>query len=371
MAYNWQLPDWTNFTFDINQLQGKLLQYSQGLGQIQGEIAHLSADERLNINLQIMVDEAMKTSEIEGELISRDDVVSSIKLHLGLQPDRNLPKDARALGVAALMKRSRDTFAEPLSESTLFAWHDALLGYARDSSPLVIGTWRTHAEPMQIISGRHGKVKVHFEAPPSNQVPIEMKRYIKWFNETARNQQNEIVAAPIRAALAHLYYESIHPFEDGNGRIGRALSEKALSQAFEQPIPFSLSSCIEPKRKCYYAALKKAQVTNDVTDWLIYFVDMLIEAQELSRDIIVFTLKKASFFEKHMGKLNPRQFKVVTRMLDCGPAGFEGGMTAKKVMAITQCSKATATRDISDLVSKAILYEQGGAGRTTHYGLII
>jgi Fic family protein len=238
----------------------------------------------------------------------------------------------------------------------------------REGKSVKVGAWRDHEEPMQVISGAIGKQKIHFEAPPSNRVPAEMKKFIEWFNDTGPGGANEIKKAPVRSAIAHLYFESIHPFEDGNGRIGRAIAEKALSQGIGRPVLMSLSQTIEANKNNYYNALEKAQRSNEITHWINYFVKTIVDAQSEAEEQIDFTLKKAKFFDRFKDKLSDRQLKVIRRMLDEGPKGFEGGMSASKYGSIAKVSKATATRDLQELleIGAFILFGPGG-GRSTKY----
>lgn len=215
-----------------------------------------------------------------------------------------------------------------------------------------------------------GKEKVHFEAPPSSSVDGEMKTFFQWFNDTAPGSKDEIKKAPVRSAIAHLYFETIHPFEDGNGRIGRAVAEKALSQTIGRPVLLSLSRAIEAKNKLYYNALEQAQKSNEITSWINYFANTILEAQILEKQVVDFILKKAKFFDRFKLALNERHFKVVRRMLDAGPNGFEGGMSAEKYIGITKTSKATATRDLQNLLELEVLMVEGG-GRSTNYVLNI
>ncbi len=279
----------------------------------------------------MMVLEAIKTSAIEGELLSRKDVMSLIRKNLGIETGQPTG-DKRAQGTAALMLAVRTIFADLLSEETLFEWHRLIMTGHRHAAA---GQWRTHTEPMQVVSGTVGHERVHFEAPPSSRILGEMARFIQWFNDTAPDGPNAIRKAAVRSAIAHLYFESIHPFEDGNGRIGRALSEKALSQGLGQPTLLSLSRAIEAKRREYYDALKEGQQSNDVTPWVTWFVNMVLEAQTQAEELIDFTLKKTRLFDRVQGQLNDRQMQTLRRMLEEGPDGFEGGMSAKKYMTIT------------------------------------
>ena len=242
----------------------------------------------------------------------------------------------------------------------------------RQSRVLTVGAWRIHEDPMQVISGAMGKEKVHYEAPPSSQVPEEMKRFIDWFNQTAPGGQSEIKSAPVRSAIAHLYFETIHPFEDGNGRIGRAIAEKALSQTIGRPVVLSLSKTIEARKQEYYASLEKAQRSNEITPWIEYFIKTALEAQTDAETEIGFTLKKTRFFDRFKEQLNDRQLSVVRRMLQEGSGGFQGGMNARKYMSITKTSKATATRDMHQLLELgAFILLGNSAGRSTAYALKI
>lgn len=213
---------------------------------------------------------------------------------------------------------------------------------------------------MQVVSGAIGKKKIHFKAPPSAQVAAEMQQFIAWFNDTAPGGKSEIKKAPVRSAIAHLYFETIHPFEDGNGRIGRAIAEKALSQTIGRPVLLSLSQTIEANKKLYYQALETAQQNNEITGWIKYFVATTLKAQLEAKQLIDFTLKKTKFLDRFKDQLNERQLKVIMKMMDAEPKGFEGGMTANKFISITKASKATATRDLQILAELGVLVSKGG-----------
>jgi Fic family protein len=245
----------------------------------------------------------------------------------------------------------------------LFSWHAMLM---KGSPQARSGAWRTDDGPMQVVSGAAGNETVHFEAPPSERVPVEMKRFIAWFNESGPSGGHEIRWAPVRAAIAHLYFETIHPFEDGNGRIGRALAEKTLSQGIGRPALPSLSKAIEADRTNYYAALKQGQRSNEITPWIAWFSGMLLTAQNQAEVTLDFTLKKARLFDRVQNQLNERQLKVLRRMLKEGPGGFEGGMSATKYISMTGTTKPTATRDLQDLVRKEVFVSTGG-GRSVRY----
>jgi Fic family protein len=362
IQYNWQQKDWPGFTYSLTGADDVLFSFTERTGHTSGMLKALPENIQMEAIIDMMVAEAIKTSEIEGEYLSRKDVFSSVKKNLGLLSKVQI-RDKKAAGIGEMMADVRNTFKESLTREKLFAWHTMLMA---DTKETEIGKWRTHAEPMQVISGAMGKEKVHFEAPPSAAVAKEMKRFLQWFNDTAPGGRIEIKKGPVRAAVAHLYFETIHPFEDGNGRIGRAIAEKALSQGIGRPVMLSLSKTIEAAKKDYYAALQKAQRSNEISSWVNYFVRTILQAQKEAETQIDFTLKKVKFFDRFKNQLNERQLTVIKRMLDEGPEGFKGGMNARKYAGITKTSKATATRDLQFLASINALTAFGG-GRSTSY----
>ncbi|RYY23000.1 MAG: Fic family protein [Chitinophagaceae bacterium] len=337
------------------------------MGRVSGIVNALPANMEMEAVVDLMVAEAIKTSEIEGEYYSRKDVMSSIRNNLGLNHDHVHDKQADGLG--QLMVLIRNTYRHPLTVDRIFEWHRLLMQARKGINP---GTWRTHSEPMQVVSGSVSNPRVHYEAPPSNRVPAEMEQFLNWFNETAPGGAQEIRKGPIRSAIAHLYFESIHPFEDGNGRIGRAIAEKALSQGLGRPALLSLSKTIETEKKQYYQALESAQRSNEITEWITYFVNAILKAQTDAETQVNFTLQKVKFFDRYLDNLNERQLTVIRKMFEFGPAGFEGGMNAKKYMSIAKTSKATATRDMQDLlVKEAFIHFGNSGGRSTRYQLNI
>ena len=363
MKYNWQQKDWPNFQYQTMDIEDMLFDFAQRTGRISGVLDGFSESEQSEAMINLMVSEAIKTSEIEGEYLSRKDVMSSIRRNLGLNPELPISKDKRVEGITELMLSIRKHFKAPLTEKMLFDWHTMLM---KGSKGIQIGQWRSHEEPMQIVSGAIGREVIHFEAPPSNTISEEMGRFIKWFNESQKSIKKPI----IRSAIAHLYFETIHPFEDGNGRIGRAIAEKALSQSISRPVLFSLSKSIESNKNKYYDALKTGQRSNEITDWIKYFVKTVLDAQIDAEQEIEFTLKKTKFFDNNHATLNERQQKVIRRILEEGHQGFEGGMNARKYVSLAKTSKATATRDLQDLVEKDIFKPIGG-GRSTRYEINI
>lgn len=361
MNYNWQREDWPEFRYSNDEFQDVILAFTERVGRVSGMMKALTESVEIEVVIAALVAEALKTSEIEGEFISLDDVVSSVRNNLGLNSIPEKVKDKRAGGIVKMMLDVRESFSNPLSEAKLFEWHRMLM---EGNHYVKAGEWRSSDEPMQVVSGAVGRETIHFEAPPSIRVPEEMKRFTNWFNETAPGGKRPIPYAPIRSALAHLYFETIHPFEDGNGRIGRAISEKVLSQNMGRPVVLSLSQIIEADKNAYYGALKKAQRSNEVTAWVRYFVDIVMRAQMRAEEQVEFVIKKTRFFDLYKDQLNERQSKVVNKMFDQGPSGFEGGMNARKYMSITKASKATATRDLQVLSSIGALLPRGeGRGR--------
>ena len=366
ICYNWELPDWPDFSYHqpiSEKLHAGFLFKS---GHFFGFLKGFPKNNQTELILEVMVEEVIKTSEIEGEIISRHDVLSSIRKNLGIHKKQPLlVKDQQAKGIARLMIAVRSSYAEPLTEVDLFAWHEMLMEGIRY---VQAGKWRTDSSRMQVVSGPVGKETVHFEAPPSDLVPGEMNQFIDWFNRTAPGQKDALKNPMTRAGIAHLYFESIHPFEDGNGRIRRALAEKVWHQGLGEPTLISLSGTIEKNKNAYYEALKKGQRSNEITNWLDYFAETVIQAQQAAERLIQFTLKKMKFFDAYRTKLNDRQIKALNLVLEEGPDGFVGGMSAKKYMAITNASKPTATRDLQELRDLGVFIPSGG-GRSVSYGL--
>ena len=366
MPWNWQRTDWPNFTWDAGRLRKAEELFLIGSGWFSGAVRHLGDDDREQLTIEAMSTEALTTSEIEGEILDRASVQSSIRRQLGLAGDHRRVKPAEQ-GIAEMMVSLFRSFAEPLSEKGLFDWHRMLTNGRTDLNH--IGVFRTGGEPMQVVSGPIRAPKVHFEAPPASRVPQEMSRFVKWFNNTSPTGGTPLPALT-RAGIAHLYFESIHPFEDGNGRIGRAISEKALAQSAGHPTLTALAATILIRRKRYYAALESANKSNDLTAWLCWFAEFTIEAQRRTEARVEFLMDKTRLLERLKGQLNNRQAKALLRMLREGPEGFKGGLSAANYAAITGASPATTTRDLVDLVEKQAL-KRTGERRHARYHLTI
>jgi Fic family protein len=322
--------------------------------------------DRQQLIVEAMSTDAVATSEIEGEILDRASVQSSILRQFGLASDHRRVRPAEE-GVAEMLVSVYRSFAEPLSEETLFTWHRQLLRGRRDLRDL--GRYRTPSELMQVVSGALYAPKVHFEAPPSSRVPKEMARYLKWFNSTGPDGSNPLPALT-RSGIAHYYFESIHPFEDGNGRIGRVISEKALAQCVHQPVLTGLAATILIRRKQYYAALEAANKHTEITNWLCWFAAIAIEAQRRTEAGVAFLIDKTRMLDRLRVQLNSRQEKALLRMFSEGPEGFKGGMNASKYAGITGAATATTTRDLADLVAKGALV-RSGERRHARYELAI
>ncbi len=363
MTWNWQDPNWPEFTYDsaaLDRLEQEFLLHS---GEFIGAFRHVGREDRDMLKIELIGDEALKTSAIEGEILNRDSVQSSLRAHFGLGPEgkRVLPAER---GVARMMVDLYRTFHAALTHQTMFAWHSMLMSGER--RPQIIGGYRTHADPMQIVSGGTHNPKVHFEAHPSAKMKQEMDAFVAWFNATAPKGKRPLPALT-RAGIAHLYFVTIHPFEDGNGRIGRALAEKSLAQNLGQPSLIALAYTIERARNAYYAALKRSNKGTEITEWLTYFARTILEAQSNTIKRVDFYIAKTKLYEKLRGRLNDRQQKVIARMFREGTDGFKGGLSAENYIAIAKTSRATATRDLQDLVAQGALTKTGELRHTRYF----
>ena len=355
MTWNWQQPDWPNFAWNSARLALAERQFLITAGSLVGALKHLGDEDCNHLTVEAMSTEALTTSEIEGEILDRSSVQSSIRRQLGLGAD-NRPTPPAERGISEMMVSLYRTFGESLSDQLLFGWHRMLMSGRRDLTE--IGRYRTNPEPMQIVSGPAGSPRIHFEAPPSKQIPSEMLRFTRWFNHTAPGGAHSLPALT-RAGIAHLYFESIHPFADGNGRMGRALAEKSLAQSLGQPSLIALAATILSRRAHYYAALEAANKSSEISDWLAWFAGTIMEAQRRTIALIEFLIDKTKLLDRLRGQLNRRQQKAILRMFQAGPEGFQGGMSAGKYSTITGASPATTTRDLADLTEKGALLRQG------------
>ncbi|HSR29678.1 MAG TPA: Fic family protein [Anaerolineae bacterium] len=363
MTWNWQEDNWPNFIYDREALAQGETKFIHEAGMVHGAIKHLTEGDKAQLTIELISNEAVTTSEIEGELLSRDSVQSSIRRNFGLDTDnRKIPPAEQ--GIAALMSELYQHANTTLSEEQLFGWHAMVMRGRKDLT--TIGAYRTTQNPMQVVSGPIATPKIHFEAPPSDRIPTEMNRFLAWFNHTAPGGQQPLPALT-RAGVAHLYFESIHPFEDGNGRIGRALSEKALSQSMGRPTLIALSQTICRNRKAYYTALEDNSKDLNITDWLLYFTRTVLEAQRYTQRLIDFLIAKTRLYDRLRGKLNERQDKALARMFREGLEGFKGGLSAENYLKITNTSRATATRDLQSLVELGALRKTGELKHTRYW----
>lgn len=363
MAWNWEQPGWPEFIYDSAALEPRERQFLLHSGEFIGAFKHVGPDDRDMLKIELIGDEALKTSEIEGTALNRDSVQSSLRQQFGLGTDGRWIPPAEH-GIAEMMVDLYRNFGNPLTHQTMFAWHGMLLGSERRIN--VIGAYRAHLDPMRVVSGSVHNPKIHFEAPPVAKIMDAMDAFVSWFNNTAPNGPHPLPAL-MRAGIAHLYFVSIHPFEDGNGRIGRALAEKSLAQNLGQPSLIALAYTIERARKAYYAALERNNKDMEITDWLVYFAETILEAQRNTIKRVDFCIAKAKLSEKLRGKLNARQEKVLARMFREGLDGFKGGLSAKNYIGIAKTSRATATRDLQDLVDKSALTKTGELRHTRYH----
>jgi Fic family protein len=358
----WQSDNWPKFNYDTSALDSLEKQFLQNSGYILGAYTHISTNEQEQLKIDLLSEEAVESCAIEGQFLERSSVQTSLRRNFGLEladSSKQLPpfEQAMAYMLADLYKN----YMQPLSEQILCDWHLNLLNGR--SGLNFIGTYRQHSEAMQIVSGAVDKVRIHYEAPPSNQISMEMDRYIAWFNNSAT------LPALTRAGIAHVYFAIIHPFEDGNGRIGRAIVEKSLSQSLQQPIFSGLSRTIQKNKKQYYTALASCNKSLEITTWLEYFANTVLEAQNYVREYIDFLINKTKLYDRIKYQINDRQSKVITRILKEGLDGFKGGLSVENYLTITKTSRATATRDLQDLVAKNIFFSTGML-KSTRYFLI-
>ena len=363
--YIWQRPEWPQYQQDTARLAKHLAHTRHIQGKLLGRMEALGFEMRSEATLRTLTEDVVKTSEIEGEVLVPDQVRSSIASRLGLDigglpaPDRNVD------GVVEMALDATRNYTEPLTEERLLSWHAALFPTGRSGIRRIrVGQWRDDAEgPMELASGPLGLRRVHYTALPAERLGDQISRFLDWFQDT---QSMEPVLA---AGVAHLWFATIHPFEDGNGRIARAIADMALARSEESPERFySMSAQIRMERKTYYDILETTQKGGlDITDWQVWFLECLARAIENAQETLATVLTKARFWEAHAHEpLNERQVKILYRLLD----GFEGKLTSSRWAAINRCSQDTANRDIRDLIERGILDRSKTGGRSTSYEFV-
>jgi len=363
-AFIYQKDNWPEFTWNSNDFLDILSEARNLQGRLIGKMETLGFDLRNEALLDTLTLDVVKSSEIEGEFLNPDQVRSSIARRLGMEIAGAVEFDRNVEGVVEMMLDATQKCFDPLTADRLFDWHAALFPTGRSGMyKITVADWRKDTTgPMQVVSGAMGKEKVHFQAPDSDLVDKEMSRFLDWFN----NSKLDLV---IKAAIAHLWFVTIHPFEDGNGRITRALTDMLLAQADKSNQRFySMSAEIRLERKQYYEILEKTQKGNlDITDWIVWFLNCLINALKSTDSILKKVLFKADFWQKHIDtEINDRQRILLNRLMD----GFDGKLTSSKWAKIAKCSKDSAVRDINDLIDKGILQKEAAGGRSTNYELI-
>ena len=364
MRYIHQLADWPNFTWREEAIAAPLAAARFRQGELIGRMKGLGFDLRNEAVLTTLTDDVIKSSEIEGEDLDKAQVRSSIARRLGMDISGLVPADRNVEGVVEMMLDATQRYDQPLTESRLFDWHASLFPTGRSGMQrITVGAWRLEeGGPMQVVSGPIGRETVHFEAPDFSKLPEEMGQFLAWF------EKPDATDPVIRAALAHLWFVTIHPFDDGNGRIGRAIADMALARSEGSAQRFySMSAAIRQRRKNYYDALEQTQKSGlDITDWLLWFLDCLDGAITRSEAILDGIFAKARFWEAHRdAPLNDRQRLMVGKLLD----GFEGKLNTSKWAKINKCSPDTALRDIDALIALGILEKEPGGGRSTSYTL--
>ncbi len=362
--YIWQLPDWPDLTCDFAALAAPLAQVHRAQGQLMGRMAELGMAQREQATLQVLTQEVIKTSEIEGERLRLDAVRSSIARRLGLDIGALAPSDRQVDGVVDVVLDATRHFDQPLTAERLFGWHAALFptGYS-GRVRITVAAWRTDASgPMEVVSGPVGREKVHFTAPPASTLPAQTDAFLQWFEAAP------VGDALIKAGLAHLWLVTLHPFDDGNGRISRAVGDMALARAEGTSQRFySFSAQIQRERMDYYDQLEATQKGPlDVTPWLGWFLGCLLRAVQGADATLAGVLDKALFWQRWAGTpMNARQTQVLNRVLD----GFEGKLSNARWAALGKCSADTALRDINDLLARGVLRKLEGGGRSTGYEL--
>jgi Fic family protein len=365
MPYLWEQDEWPDWTWDEARLSKLLATAAHEQGRLQGRMEALGFDLRKEAHLRTLTEDVIKSSEIEGEKLDRDQVRSSIARRLGMDIAGLVPADRDVEGVVEMMLDATEKYDKPLTDERLFNWHAALFPTGRSGmTTITVATWRDDSDgPMQIVSGPMGREKVHYEAPPAERLHDEMARFLKWFKKPGDTHPLLV------AGLAHLWFVTIHPFDDGNGRIARAIADMALARSEKTRQRFySMSAQIRHDRKDYYHTLEWTQKGDmDITRWQAWFLECLIRAIEGSRETLDAVMVKARFWDRFAKEpLNDRQIKLMNKVLD----GFEGKLTSSKWAKIARCSQDTATRDIKDLINRGALKQDEGGGRSTSYSLV-
>ena len=364
-VYIHQLADWPQFNWSQELISPLLAEVRNRQSRLLGRMDALGFPLQTEASLQTLTLDVIKTSEIEGEQLNADQVRSSIARRLGIDIAGLVPADRHVDGIVEMMLNATQQFQQPLSEQRLFAWHAALFptGYS-GLFKIKVGAWRdnTTDDPMQVVSGPSGRETVHFQAPDADRLQQEMEQFTHWFNKETNTDP------VLKAALAHLWFVSVHPFDDGNGRIARAIADLQLARADGSSQRFySMSAQIRKERKLYYDVLETTQKGSlDITTWLRWFLECLNRSLLATDETLAVVLHKARFWEKHSSTiLNNRQLTILNKLLD----GFEGKLNSSKWATITKTSTDTALRDLQDLLQKKVLVKEVGGGRSTSYVL--
>jgi Fic family protein len=361
-VYIYQLSNWPNFKWDQDVLTALLAKVRYKQGRLVGRMEGMGCSLKAETSLKTLTLDVLKSSEIEGEILDPDQVRSSIARLLGMDIAGLVPADRNVDGVVEMMLDATQNYESELTDDRLFGWHAALFPTGRSGiQKIVSGDWRdkTKEDPMQVVSGPIGREIVHYQAPDADIVANEMKGFLNWFNSDSS------IDPVVTAAISHLWLVTIHPFDDGNGRVARAITDMQLARTDKSTQRFySMSAQIRKERADYYNILESTQKgTLDITDWLVWFLNCLDRAIEATDETLAEVMKKAKFWEKNSQGFNDRQKMMLNKLLD----GFEGKLTSSKWAKIAKCSSDTAVRDMNDLLTRGVLMREPEGGRSTSY----
>lgn len=353
--WNWQDTNWPNFRYHIPKEKEYWESFTENFHTLRGASMHFDPAEKQEFSIDILSHEAFESSRIEGEHLSLESLQSSLQKNFGIKkaPEKSTPKER---GIAKAFEENYTYSQKEVTHNILFDWNSLLL-YGQKG---IIEEYRK--SPIYIVSRKFLRDEIHYEGVPHTRLSQEMDAFLDWFRSSKTK-----LSPLIRASIAHLYFASIHPFEDGNGRISRMLAEKCLSESLGQPALLPLSLAIQKNKHAYYAELKKTNRSLEISSWIDYFSQIIVKAQEISLEILSFTVQKKRFYEQYSSFLNPRQEKVIARILQEGVSGFSGGLSTENYLSITKTSRATAVRDMNDLLKKNIFVRRGEKKGTRYF----
>ena len=371
----WQHDDWPRFEYDHTKACAlSTVDFQLASRQLHGNIEALSANDRVETLTNLMLSEVLNTNLIEGEILNRDSVRSSLLVLLGGEAaGTDHHQDEKSLWAAEFMVDVRNHWNSPLDAALLGRWQSLIVADQLTSN-IRRGAFRNDPSPMRIVSGSGGRLKVHYEAPPAVRVPDEMASFLDWYNATrptGHASTADALPGLIRAGIAHVWFEKIHPYDDGNGRVGRAIVDHSLSQTLGYPALACFSTAVERSTNAYYRELERVGRGNlNLDAWLGYFTESVRQAQEIAQSAVNFVLDKTRFYDAYQDQMNERQKKMVARIYAEGIDGFKGGINTREYCRLTKCSRATAFRDLDDMLKRGMLVKRPGLGRNVSYDLV-